>query len=121
MPDEIRMMASQDDEILAEWVREGDDPDIQMVDVCQLARGGEWPWQVEVAAAEFVREEPFESEFRDRIDQAIRSVPGVQHVVEEDREVWLVSGNPDAEHLVRTVADAVDALAEGIRAAMEGG
>ena len=35
------MIAPQDDEILGEWVREGDDRDVQMFDVCQLARSGD--------------------------------------------------------------------------------
>jgi hypothetical protein len=73
-----------------------------------------------VSAAEFVCEEPFESEFHARIDAALRSVDGVSDVAEEDREVWLVAGTPDGQALVHAVAEALDAMASSIRAAIDG-
>jgi hypothetical protein len=82
--------------------------------------GDPWPWRIEVDAAEFVREEPFESEFRRRIDAAIRSVGGITDVTEEDREVWLAAGQSDGEAIVAAVATALDAMAEQIEAALEG-
>lgn len=118
MGDGIRRVDSGDDEVAEAWTRDCDDPDVRGVEVLRWSRGGRWPWQVEVHAAEFVGVEPFESEFRGRIEDAIRSVPGVTDVVEEDREVWLADGNPVGAQLIAAVAAAVDAIAEQIAAAI---
>jgi hypothetical protein len=63
-----------------------------------------------------VREEPLEREMREAIDAALRGVPGVKDVAEEDREVWVVAGDPSGEALVRAAAEAIDALQAKIRA-----
>ena len=44
--------------------------------------------------AEYVREEPLESELHDRMTTALQAVPGVTLVVQEDREVRSVDGTP---------------------------
>lgn len=102
-----------------EWVRETDDDDVRGVGALQLADEGRWTWQVGVSVAEFLREEPLESEMRAAVDQAIRAVAGVTEVAEEDREVWILSGDPSGEELVRSVGEAVDRLAPRARRHIE--
>ena len=120
MNDEVEEQAPLDSSIARSWLRWTDDPDVRGVEVSLLKSSGDWPWQIGVVAAEFVREEPFESVFRQRIDAAIRLVTGVRDVVEEDREVWLASGQPDGVELTRSVGNAIDEMAEDIRACVEG-
>jgi hypothetical protein len=68
-------------------------------------------WQIEVAVAELIREDPLEAELRRSIEAALRTVPGVVAVEEEDRETWLVTGIVDGRDFVRTAGAVVDALA----------
>ena len=42
-------------------------------------------------------------------------MPGVTAVAEEDREVWIVAGNPHGAELVSAAAGVVDALAAKVR------
>ena len=51
--------------------------------------------------------------------RASASVAGVTAVEEEDREVWIVAGNPGGDALVRSVADFVDRIQDQIRAHIE--
>jgi len=69
-------------------------------------------WQVHVWVAEYVREEPLESELHDRMTTALQAVPGVTLVVQEDREVWSVDGTPAGDVLLQAAADVVDDLAD---------
>lgn len=105
---------------LQEWVRETDDQDVRGVSALQHDVDGRWNWQVEVWVAEFLREEPLEGEMRRLVDQAIRSVAGVAEVEEGDREVWILSGSPSGEDLVRAVGDAIDQIAPRARAHIDG-
>lgn len=84
MSDEIRRIQSQD-------------PEVQEVFVCVL---------------EFVRPDPLESEFRQRIVAALRGVAGVTSADEHDREMWFVTGAPSGKSLIEAVALVVDDLAE---------
>ncbi len=120
MTAEVEEHDTGDDEIAEAWQRHCHEPDLEGVEASRLVAGGDWPWQVSIAAAEFVREEPFESEFRRRVEAALRGVDGVADVAEEDREVWLVAGSPPGPDLVRAVADALDAMAPRIRQSFEG-
>ncbi len=104
---------------IAEWVRRTDDDDVRGVGALQRQVDGRWSWQVEVWAAAFLREEPLESLLRTAVDAAIRSVPGVMEVAEQDREVWVLSGDPDGESLVWAVGEAVDLLASRARAYLD--
>jgi len=104
-----------------EWVRHTDDDDIRGVCALQRHREGRWSWQVDVWVAEFVRDEPLESELRLAVAAAIRSVDGVTEVAEEDREVWVLSGSPSGEDLVRAVSEVVDAMAPRTRAHRDAG
>ena len=79
---------------------------------------GDWDWQLYLEAAEFVRDDPLESELRAAVDAAARSVPGVAEVVEEDREVWLIRGG-DAAEVLAAVSRALDGLAPKLRAYLE--
>ena len=111
---EERIVQVADDLVdgVQEWIRETDDDDLRGVDALEVAEGGAWPWQVFVSMAEFVRDVPLEDEMRAAVDAAIRSVPGVTDVAEEDREVWIVAGTPSGEALVRAVGAAIDPLVE---------
>ena len=101
------------------WARVTDDEDVRGVEVSRRDDGGEWPLEVFVSAAEFVRVEPLESRLRAAVGDAIRGVPGVEAVAEEDREIWIVQGSPDLPTLTRAVAAAIDELAEDIEAVLE--
>ena len=57
------------------------------------------------------REDPLESELRQQMATALRAVPGVDVVAEEDRELWYVTGAPSGEALIRAAAQVVDHLA----------
>ncbi len=76
-----------DEELEEEWIRETDEPEVRNVGA---AKASDHEWQVDIWAAEFVREEPLESTMRTRVVERLRSVPGVTDVAEEDREVWVV-------------------------------
>lgn len=116
-----RIVRVADDRVdgVAEWVRETDDDDVRGVGALQREVDGRWNWQVEVWVAEYLREEPLEGEMRSAVDSAIRSVEGVLEVAEEDREVWIVSGDPSGEELVRAVGEAVDQIAPAVRSHLD--
>ena len=113
MTDEIRQIQPEDPEVGEEWLRETTDPDVRGVYACKIdAMGG---WQVTVSAMEFIRSDPLETELRQRIANALRAVAGVNGADEDDREAWLVTGNPEGRPLVEAVAAVVDSLADQIR------
>jgi hypothetical protein len=116
--DEIRRIPSAELDEGAEesWERSVDDPDIRGVDAARIVLGELPYWQVGVAVAEFLRADPLDSELRQRMAAALRAVGGVEAVEEEDREVWLVTGTPSGEALVRAAAQVVDQLAARVRA-----
>lgn len=107
----------EDDEGV-EWVRVVEDEDLRGVGAHTLGEGP-WKWQIFVSVAEFLREDPLESEMREGVDAALRSVAGVTEVAEEDREVWIVQGEPTGPDLVRAVATVVDALADRAEAHLD--
>ena len=114
MSEEVRQIQPQDSEIQEEWLRETGEPDIRAVDACRVDKIG--GWQVFVSVMEFVREDPLESELRQRITTALRSVPGVTSADEEDRELWFVTGTPSGKALAESAAQVVDDLADRTRA-----
>jgi hypothetical protein len=65
--------------------------------------------------AEFVRQEPLESEMAGDIESVLRSVPGVTGVWHEDREQWVADGTPGGRDLVEAAADFVDSIADRAR------
>jgi hypothetical protein len=95
------------------WERMVDDRDVRGVEAIRIDDLG--GWQVAVAVMEFVREDPLESELRQRIAGALRSVRGVESAEEEDREVWFVSGSPSGQALVQAVSGVLDEFADQTR------
>ena len=79
-----------------------------------------WRWQVTVSAMEFVRAAPLEPVLRRLIIEALRAVPGVLQAEEEDREVWVIRGEPRGGALVDAVAAVVDASAAEIEKQVRG-
>jgi hypothetical protein len=109
----IRQAEPLDETIDEEWERVIAEPrmrDIHGVSATRVGRE-KWPWNVTVAIMEFVRDTPLEITLRKRIMSALRSVPGVTEVAEDDRERWVLRGNPSGKALVEAVAVVVDELA----------
>lgn len=111
---EIRRVPDDEVDGDEEWVRVTDEGDIFGVDL--VRRGSDpWPWTVFVSVMEFIREEPLEGQLERGLTEALSSVPGVNEVLRDDREVWIVSGSPSGPDLVRAAAAVVDSLAEQSR------
>jgi hypothetical protein len=109
----IRQIKPLDETIDEEWQREIAEPrmrDIQGVSATKIGRQ-KWPWNATVAIMEFVRDTPLEVTLRERIMSALRTVPGVIDVAEDDRERWVLRGDPSGKALVEAVAVVVDELA----------
>jgi hypothetical protein len=115
---EIRRVEPMDFEILEEWQRITDERDILGVSATRVD-DQKWKWRVFVAVAEFVREEPLESELWDRITVSLSTVKGVKSVVHEDREVWIIEGDVNGKVLVSSASSALDSLAPQLRKHME--
>lgn len=116
---EVERVEPADDQLAEEWIRKTHQDDIQGVGASRWKEGGDWPWQVEIWVAEFLREEPLQSELFEGVGEALRGVAGVTDVVHEDRETWVVAGTPRGEDLVRAGAGVVDRLADRARAHVE--
>ena len=111
-----KQIAPQDEEILEEWIRVTDDKHILGVGVTRML-GDEWPWQVGVYVAEYIREDPLQSELHDSITGALSALPGVVQAVHEDREHWAVQGDVNGEELIGACAAVLDRFAERTGAA----
>ena len=118
MSNEIRQLPATDlgDGCEESWERPTDEPDIRWVGAHQITLGEQPYWDVVVAVAEFLREDPLEGELRQQMAAALRAVDGVERVWEDNREVWGVSGTPSGEALVRAAAHIVDHLAARAKA-----
>jgi len=101
------------------WYRDADPPEVYGVEALHLASTDRPLWQVVVAAMEFVREAPLESELRAAMAARLAAVPGVVSVEEEDREVWVVFGDPSGEALTRAAAEVIDGFASRIEQTLE--
>src|SRR5450631_1333456 len=101
------------------WERLVEDADIRGISAYRIVLGEQPYWSVEVSLAEFLREEPLESELRRQMATALEAVPGAEVVDEEDRESWFVSGSPSGEALVRAAGQVVDQLAARARAYLD--
>jgi len=102
------------------WDRLTDEPEIRGVEALLSDSGGKWPWQVTIWVAEFLREDPLQSELHQGLDRALRAVPGVLDVANEDTEVWVVAGTPTGDALVAAAAQVVDTLADRAREHIDG-
>lgn len=118
--DEIQRVPTDelDDEYVEGWRRRTDEPRFRAV---EAYRSDDGDWAIVVSVAEFLREEPLETELREGVAAAIRTVPGVEGVHHEDREIWIAAGNPGGRALVKAVATFIDELAPRARAAIEAG
>lgn len=105
-----------DEDCAEAWERLTDDEDFLGVSATLITLDEPPYWSVGVAVAEFLREDPLETELRQQVASALRAVPGVEHVWEEDREVWGVTGTPSGAALVQAAAGVVDGLADQARA-----
>ena len=114
--DDIRIerIKPRDEELLEEWVRITGEKDILGVCAARMSQS-DWPWQVSIYVAEFIRSEPLQSELFDAITSALSGVPGVARAVQEDREVWAVQGNVAGDALVRACSLALNRLAQPLR------
>lgn len=110
----IKQVKPEDEEIIEEWVVESDNNDVWGVYVTKMDDEYEFPWNITIAAAEFIREEPLESKFRDLVEKALSAVTGVDEVIEEDREVWLVDGEPDGKALMEASLSVIKELSSDI-------
>ncbi|MEO8553662.1 MAG: hypothetical protein ABI678_26995 [Kofleriaceae bacterium] len=112
-----------DSEVEESWNRNIAVPlerDIHGVEVSKSRHHFKWRWRITVSAMEFVRDVPLEAELRHEITAALRRVPDVAEAAEEDREVWIVRGEPAGAALVDAVAAVIDARAEAIAAIIRG-
>ena len=109
----VRQLPPSDDETVEVWSRDIAEPKVSQYHGVEAvkSRTGKWPWQVGVWVMEHIRDVPLEDELRHRIIAALRAVPGVVEVIEGDRELWLVRGEPKGLALVDAVAPVVDELA----------
>lgn len=111
----IEKTAPLDDGLAEEWVRVTRERNVQGASAAKVRESSDWPWQVSVSAMELVREKPLESALRRQVATALRLVPRVKQVREEDRGVWSVAGKPSGEDLVSAVSAVIDALSDQIR------
>lgn len=77
-------------------------------------RGNEWG--ISVPGGEFIRDEPWGSEFENGVTQAVLGVPGITEARREDREVWIATGEASGEALCRAVSAAVDSVVDRLMA-----
>lgn len=98
-----------DDEVDGDegWVRTTEDPELRNLEAHRYDND----WRVTVWMADHLRDDPHESDLRKAMATALRAVPGVTAVYEEDREVWAVEGQPAGDGLLRAAAVVVDGLA----------
>ncbi len=112
---DVRQEPPADEEIAEEWSRHTSEPDVCWVGASRWVDGGDWPWQVHVAAAEFVRDGPLSAAMDAGVYEALVAVDGVTDVAREDTEVWIVAGDPAGADLVRVVASFIDTIRDDIR------
>jgi hypothetical protein len=114
--EQIRQIEPEDDEIQEEWIREAEPGRTVSANRVDEIGG----WQVAIWAMEYVRSDPLETELRQQVLAALRSVTGVSTAEEQDREQWFVTGSPSGRELVAAAARVVDGLADRIRPYAEG-
>ena len=115
----VERSAASDHDVAESWAHRTDDGDVLGVEAVRLRDPGDWPWQVQVSVADFLREEPLDVELGISVDRALRSIDGVADVQHEDLEVWIVRGAPSGEALVHGVTAAMERFAARIRIYLE--
>lgn len=97
---EINQTAPDDERHLEQWVSNFPDMDILGVAAYKFDES-ESPWGIYVYAAEFIREDPLESKLHKGITDALEKLPGVTKAFQEDREVWIITGNATGHDLMK--------------------
>ena len=98
------------DEDQSSWTSVSEEMDVYGVEVMSYTEYKPNAWQVVVSAMEFVREDPLEAEIRGALAEALRRVPGVSEVIEEDREVWVVVGPTSGQPIAQVAADLIESF-----------
>lgn len=98
MDDDVLRIEPDDPEIVEEWLRETEEPEIRGIGAHYAEEGG---WIVDIWVQEFFRQGPIGTELRQRVQAALRGVDGVTMVKEHDNESWAVSGAPSGKALAR--------------------
>jgi hypothetical protein len=105
----------EDEETSQVWTRGAESDEVTAVGALRLRDEEEWPWQVVIPVAEFIRDEPLETELVEAVTRALLGVRGVREAAQEDREVWVVSGRASGKALVAAVGKALDRLEPRLR------
>jgi hypothetical protein len=115
--DDVQQVEPEDENIRESWQRLSDERWIRGVsaDAVDDPDG----WLVTVWAQEHFRQEQLGVELRQRIQSALRGVPGVSGAQEHNNETWAVSGDPSGEALTRAAAGVVDEFADRLRVAYD--
>jgi chorismate synthase len=114
--EEIRRVEPEDPEVTEEWVRETEDPD-ELRDLEVYATSDSAGWVVYVPAqGVFPGEDALGVELRQRLQRALRAVPGVTGVEEYGTEEWEISGTAAGDALIRGAANVLDEMAARLRA-----
>ncbi len=115
----VERVAASDLDVAESWAHRTDAGDVLGVEAVRLSDPGEWPWQVQVSVADFLRAAPLDVELGISIDRAIRSIDGVADVQHAEHDVWIVRGAPSGEALVNGVVAAMERFAARIRIYLE--
>jgi hypothetical protein len=115
--DDVQQVEPEDEKIRESWQRLSDEPWIRGVSADAVDDLDSW--LVTVWAQEHFRQEQLGVELRQRIQSALRGVPGVSGAQEHNNETWAVSGDPSGEALTRAAAGVVDEFADRLRVAYD--
>jgi hypothetical protein len=117
MSEEIRRVPEYEsgDGVHEQWHRFTNDPDIKSISATWFTHEDWSGWQVTVAVAEFLRDDPLGRELRERMTSALSGIDGAEDAFQDDTEAWLVTGSPSGEGLVRAAAQVVDDLGDRAR------
>jgi hypothetical protein len=120
MSEEVRQSTPPDEELSEYWERLPSSE--QYLRGVEVAAGEEIDgWQVTIWAREHFRDDPLGLELQQRLERALRAVPGVTNVANGSWETWEVNGTASGEALCRAAADVVDELADRMRAEYDPG
>jgi hypothetical protein len=120
MSEEVQQSTPSDEELSEYWERLPSTE--RYLRGVEVAAGEEIDgWQVTVWAREHFRNDPLGRELQQRLESALRAVPGVTSVENASWETWEVSGTASGEALCRAAADVIDELADRMRVAYEAG
>ena len=118
MSDEVRQTTPPDEELSEYWERLPDD-EIYLRGV-EVAAGEQIDgWQVTLFAGEYFRDDPLGLELQQRLESALRAIPGVTKADRIRPETWEVNGTTSGEAVCRVAASVVDELADRMRVAYE--